>query len=161
MAQDFLDELRELALGSRLKRMSELMMADAASVYGHFGIDVQPKWFTLLALLAKKGATGVVEAAESLGLSQPAISQFSNQLVKMSYISIQADERDSRRKKMALTPLGKQKIQQMQPMWTAVQKAAEELCSEMENDFYTSLKKLEESFSRRSLKQRTLDNYHE
>ena len=37
---DFLDELGELALASRLKRLSERMMLEASGVYAHFGLDV-------------------------------------------------------------------------------------------------------------------------
>ncbi|MCB1633894.1 MAG: MarR family transcriptional regulator, partial [Xanthomonadales bacterium] len=84
---DFLDELGELALGSRLKRLADRIMADAAAIYRHLGHDMQPRWFTLLALLYRHGQCNVVEAAERLGLSQPAISQFSQQLVQRGLIS--------------------------------------------------------------------------
>jgi hypothetical protein len=49
MQQDFLNELAELALGSRLKRMSERMLASASNVYQEFGMSINTKWFTLMA----------------------------------------------------------------------------------------------------------------
>lgn len=156
---DFLDELGELALGSRLKRLSERMMTEATSVYQHFDFCVQPKWFTLLALLAEKETVGVVQASESLGLTQPAISQFSRQLEAENLIIIKKSDTDSRKKLMQLTKEGKQQIKAMQPVWEAVDKAAKELCNEFENDFYNALLKFERSLALRSLKDRTLDNY--
>ena len=63
MNKDYLDQLGELALGSRLKRMSDRMLSDAASVYQHFNLDIQPKWFGLLALLYDQQQASVVEAA--------------------------------------------------------------------------------------------------
>ena len=56
MQQYFLNELAELALGSRLKRLSERMLASASDVYQEFGVDINPKWFTLMALLDAKGS---------------------------------------------------------------------------------------------------------
>ena len=103
MQKDFLDELAELALGSRLKRLSEKMLADAANIYQDFALDVQPKWFTLLALLQHKKKVCVVEAAQSLGLSQPAISQFGKQLADKNLVSFVRCNKDSRRKILTLT----------------------------------------------------------
>ena len=159
MKGDFLDEIGELALGSRLKRLSERMMGDAGSVYEHFGLDVQPKWFTLLALLHNKKAVSVVHASEYLGLSQPAISQFCRQLVDKQFIALRNDEQDSRRKIMCLTPLGEEQIQLMLPVWSAVRKAAEDLCTELENDFYHALQKFEQSLQNKSLLRRTIEAY--
>lgn len=158
---DFLDELGELALGSRLKRLSERMMADAAAVYQHFELDVQPKWFTLLALLHHKGSVSVVHASEQLGLTQPAISQFCKQLLERNLITVQPANDDSRVRIMQLSELGRDQVARMQPMWEAVDAAAKQLCIELDNQFYQSLLKFEKALSERSLKQRALDNYHE
>lgn len=161
MTRDFLDELGELALGSRLKRLSEQMMADAANVYRHFDLDVQPKWFTLLALLYQKDRVAVMEAADYLGLSQPAISQFTHQLVERGLVSTDPCERDSRRRLLMLTEKGRAQVERMQPMWRAVHRAAEQLCTELDNDFYHALRKCEQALSRKSLLQRTLEFYDE
>lgn len=161
MSNDFLDELAELALGSRLKRLAERMSADAAEVYAHFEKPIQPKWFPLLALLAEKGPTGVVDASAQLGLSQPAISQFSRQLVAVGLVVSKADSEDSRKRVMALTQRGQAEVEAMQPMWQAVRKAAEDLCVALDNDFYPALQKLERALNERSLLQRTVEHYDE
>lgn len=157
---DFLDELQELALGSRLKRLSDRMMSDAAAVYKQLGFDLQPKWFTLLALLYRKKEVSVVQAAQYLGLSQPAISQFASQLVKKGIISSNASSEDARRRFLTLTPKGTRLTKEMQPLWQAVESAAQELCREAENDFYNSIKKCEAALNRKSLLERSLAFYH-
>ncbi len=157
MSIDFLDELGELALGSRLKRLSERMLNDAAQIYQYFGVEVQPKWFTLLALLDKRQKVSVVEASEYLGLSQPALSQFCRQLQQQQYITLEVDKRDSRKRVIALSKLGQQQVEKMQPMWRAVDRAAKDMCREYENHFYQALLKLEKSHNHRSLLERTKD----
>jgi len=71
-------------------------------VYQHFDMNIQPKWFTLLALLDRKKKVSVVEAANLLGLTQPALSQFSRQLESKKLIEIQLDTEDSRKRVLSL-----------------------------------------------------------
>lgn len=161
MPEDFLDELEELALGSRIKRLSERMLAQAAEVYKAFDLDFQPKWFTLMALLHHKEQVSIVEAAGLLGVSQPAISQFSRQLIKEGLVKRETCGKDSRRKLLTLTDKGQEQVATMLPMWRAVKQAAAEICTEFENDFYQSLKKCEKALSQKSLLQRSMENYNE
>ncbi|AGH44198.1 bifunctional helix-turn-helix transcriptional regulator/GNAT family N-acetyltransferase [Paraglaciecola psychrophila] len=159
MQQDFLNELAELALGSRLKRISERMLASASDVYQEFGMNINPKWFTLMALLdvkdSNKQSLTIVEASSLLGLSQPALSQFCKELQNEKLIMIIKDPADSRKRVLSLTPKGREQVKELKPIWKAVQQAATDLCTEHNNDFYRSLLLLEKSFSRESLLIRT------
>lgn len=159
MQADFLNELAELALGSRLKRMSERMLTSASDVYQEFDMHINPKWFTLMALLDSKDSSKqvltIVEASSLLGLSQPALSQFCKELQKEKLINIVKAPSDSRKRILSLTAKGRARVQQMKPVWDAVSKAAIDLCTEQNNDFYRSLLLLEKSFSSESLLSRT------
>lgn len=159
MQQDFLNDLAELALGSRLKRMSERMLTSASDLYQEFGMNINPKWFTLMALLDSKDRSKqiltIVEASSLLGLSQPALSQFCKELQSEKLIKIVKDRSDSRKRILSLTTKGRERLQEMQPIWEAVQQAAVDLCTEHNNDFYRALLLLEKSFSSASLLTRT------
>jgi DNA-binding MarR family transcriptional regulator len=157
MDKDFLNELGELALGSRLKRLSDRMMNDALSVYEELNHDVRPMWFTLLALLSSKKEIGIVEASDYLGLSQPAISQFARDLIKKGYVIKKTDKSDSRKSNLTLTKKGKRIIEDMQEMWTAVDLTAKEICDEVAPDFFESIIKLENTLKRKSLKARVME----
>lgn len=157
---DFFDELNELALGSRLKRLSERFISEASDIYAHFGLDIQPRWFTLLALLHNKKQLSVVEAADFLGLSQPAISQFCQQLSQRKLIDFVVCSKDARRRLITLSPMGQQSVMAMLPVWQAVQQAAEEISREQNNDLYLAILKCESALKRKSLKQRTIEAYH-
>lgn len=153
---DFLDELGELALGSRLKRLSERLATDGAQVYKACGHDVQPKWFPLLALLHRQQQASVVDASCLLGLTQPAISQFAKELTKQGLIVSTPSKHDSRRKFLSLSDTGIECVSQMLPMWQAVDLAAKQLCSESGEAFFKALQGLEQALNRRSLMQRTM-----
>ena len=158
--QDYLNELAELALGTRLKRLSDRLTADATKVYRAFGFDLQPKWFTLLSLLHTKGQVSVVNAAELLGLSQPAISQFSRDLVAQGIVVSTVCDDDSRKRQLTLSKNGKSLVKKLQPMWAAVDAAAKELCREDGNNFYQSLVSFERVLARKSLLERALEAHN-
>lgn len=154
---DFLDELGEMTLGSRLKRLSERLLTDAGKIYQYAGHDIQPKWFTLLTLLNSRQQVTVVDAAELLGLTQPAISHFSKELVTQGLIISQPCKNDSRRKLLSLTAKGSLLIKDIQPMCSAVDLAAKQLCNEAGENFFEALKSLEQAFARRSLLERSVE----
>ena len=159
--KDFFDELGEVALGSRLKRLSDKLMSDALDVYKHMGQDIQPKWFTLMSLLYEKKSVSIVEASEFLGLTQPCISQFSKELIKKEWVMASPDKNDLRRKILSLTNKGKRRFKKMEPVRKAVRAAANSLCQEVEHDFYQAIKQFEKALTKKSLYQRTLEQYHE
>lgn len=158
---DYFDELGEVALGSRLKRLSDRLMSDALGVYKHIDQDIQPKWFTLLSLLYDKKSVSIVEAAEFLGLTQPCISQFSKELIGKELVKVSPDKKDMRRKILSLTAKGKKKYQKLEPVRTAVRSAAISLCEEAEQNFYQALIQFEKALNKKSLYARTMENYHE
>ena len=159
MQQDFLNELAELALGSRLKRMSERMLTSASNVYQECGMNINPKWFTLIALLDSKDRNKqtltIVEASNLLGLTQPALSQFCKELQNEKLIKIVKDQSDSRKRILSLTAKGRVRLKEIKPIWDAVQQAAVDLCTEHNNNFYRSLLLFEKSFTSESLLTRT------
>ena len=159
--KDYFDELGEVALGSRLKRLSDRVMGDASRIYKFTGHDMQPKWFTLMALLSDKKSVSVVQAADYLGLSQPCISQFSREMIKAGLVEVSSDPNDLRRKILSLSKLGKRKHKQMKSVRSAVRKAAVSICQEEQQNFYQALKQFEQALERKSLYQRTLGYYHE
>ncbi len=155
---DYFNEIGELGLGSRLKRLSDRLMSDAQSIYTEFELPIQPKWFSLLAMLRAKHRVSVVDASERLGLSQPALSQFCRQLLDEKLIELVADDKDARKKIMQLSAKGIVVLENVQPVWAGVEKAAIELSKEEGNDFYQAVLAFESSLSRKSLLERTKEH---
>ena len=58
---DLISDLGALALGSRLKRLSDRMMKSVSEIYRNSGLDFESKWFPLFYLLSKEGEKGIME----------------------------------------------------------------------------------------------------
>ncbi len=159
MNDDFFDELGEVALGSRLKRLSDRVMQDATRTYKYTGYEMQPKWFTLMSLLADKKEVSINQAAQYLGQTQPFISQNSKEMFKADLIVFNADPDDARRKIMKLSKQGKLKFNKMKKLRNSVRTAAESICAETTHNFYTAIKEFEKALERKSLFERTLEEY--
>jgi len=66
---DFIEALGSVALGSRIKNLSELLMKDVSNIYKDQGIDFEPRWFTLFQLLLKRKEVQVTEINSSCSCS--------------------------------------------------------------------------------------------
>src|SRR5437016_11892210 len=99
----YLRSLGELALGSRLKAISDHLYDTADEVYRARGIGIQARWFPLLRLLAEQGPMAVCDIAQALGFTHPAISQLATKLVDAGWVVRRRDRGDARRSLLVLT----------------------------------------------------------
>jgi hypothetical protein len=51
---DVFNHLGELALGSRLKRLSDQIMRDGGKIYKDNAIDFEPRWFPIFYVISMK-----------------------------------------------------------------------------------------------------------
>lgn len=148
---DFFDELGVLALGSRLKRLSDRLAAEANAIHQVYGRGSQARWFVLLALLHAKQQLSVVQAAECLGVTQPAISQACRELEAKGWLEVVVDDNDGRKRLMSLSRGGQRQVEVMQTMWQAVESAALDLCRDADVDLLQNIQQIERALTRKSL----------
>ncbi len=151
---DFLSALGYLALASRLRRLSDDLMGDAARFYRTQGVEFSPKWFGLFKLLAEREVLSVGEAALQLGLTHPAISQMSKELTGQGLLTSKTDARDERRRSLELTKKGRDLAAKMEPIWNAIELANRELSRDTGFDVIEKLEKLEEALKIRPMIER-------
>ncbi|MFT7664786.1 MAG: DNA-binding MarR family transcriptional regulator/GNAT superfamily N-acetyltransferase [Planctomycetota bacterium] len=151
---DFYDELGELALGSRLKRLADRLGAQATKVFQADGIAFEPRYFPLTALLLSEGEVSVSDAAKRLGISQPAASQICKQMESEDWLKLTSDPKDGRRRLFALSSTGKRRAKSMEDLWDAVRSAAIDLCMESRIDLIAALANLERALGEQPLHER-------
>lgn len=103
---DIITQHGELFLGSRLKRLAERMQADVSRISAEAGLPIQPSQYPLLATLDRASAMTVSGLAETLGLSQPAITRTLANLVSLGLVDSMRAPGDQRQKHVSLTPAG-------------------------------------------------------
>ena len=156
---DYLDNLGLLALGSRLKRLSDTIMNDGFELYAKTGIDFDPKWFPVFRLLSEKESLGIMEIADELNISHPYVIQLVKSMEKKGIVSNVKDSNDKRKRSVTLTSYGQQLLDNVRPLWEDIERTIENLLRATQNEIFTNIINLENSFKERGFKDRVLDTH--
>lgn len=146
-----INELEELALATRLKRLGERLSQDVSKIYKESSLDFEAKWYLVLELLSREKVMGITEISESLQISHPAVVQFVDQLLANGLIKTAVDGKDARRRLISLTPAGKQMHKRIGPILTVIKEENRKWLAEASADLLQILSELEKSLDERSM----------
>ncbi len=83
---NFYDKVGKMALGSRLRRLSELLTEQAGQVYLLYGIEMQPKWFPVYYALSDGDEKSITQIASEIGHSHPSVSTIVKEMMKQDIV---------------------------------------------------------------------------
>ena len=155
---DFIKHLGLLALGSRLRRLSDRIMASGADIYRGDELDFEPRWFPLYRLVDERGPQTVGGAAQALGMTHAAVSQTVRAMAGRGILSAEKDARDERRRVLSLTARGRELLPKLQPLWDDIQAAVRDIASHCGADVLAVLDGMEHALQESDLAQRTADH---
>jgi len=118
----YLSSLRELALGSRLKALSDHFYQVVDDVYRTCGAGIEARWFPVLRYLRDVGPTTVTDVSLAIGQTHSAVSQLADRLVEAGMVQRQRDPQDGRRSVLVLTEAGDRALGELGPVWLAIRR---------------------------------------
>lgn len=151
-----MQSLASLSLGSRLKRLSEQLFAEVAMIYEGVGLKLNPNYFLLINLINHNGPMGIIQIAESLSVSHPAVSKLASKMVTEGYLIKQAHPSDKRASNLSLTAQSLQIIEQATPIWKILKKHLDLIESQQATPLLSSLSQFEKSLTNYNLQQKVL-----
>ncbi|MBU0983094.1 MAG: bifunctional helix-turn-helix transcriptional regulator/GNAT family N-acetyltransferase [candidate division Zixibacteria bacterium] len=154
---DILTALKELALASRLKRLSDQLLRDASRIYRRADLDFEARWFTVFYALAEKSPRAVTELAAHVGQSHPAVNQVVGAMTKRGLVSSITDPDDERRRLISLTPDGLALHQRLEPLWDDIAGATGDVINEAGPELLKLLDNLDAALLHRSIYDRVGD----
>jgi len=116
-----------LALGSRLRRLSENFLAEINRAYQNEGIDFDASWFPVFYLLSKNESLSIKELSEQTEVSHPAASQLITNLKNRGLVTSATCADDGRRQLVQLTDNGRALLAQIVPVWDAILLAMDDM----------------------------------
>ncbi|MBL4643659.1 MAG: bifunctional helix-turn-helix transcriptional regulator/GNAT family N-acetyltransferase [Flavobacteriaceae bacterium] len=158
---DKLHQFKELAFGSRLKRLSDTLMKDAKKVYKQLYIDFEPTLMPVFKTIADENEVSIGEIATFLDISQPAITQFINTLQKKKLLKIIPDKNDKRKKTVALSKKGLETFEKLQPIWTVIEAQLIAITTTKPTSFMNHLLETEKKQKQTPLYQRVMTQLKE
>lgn len=151
VAKDLLRDLEELALATRLRRLSGRLLDSVNEFYDELGVPFQGRWFGLVRALERTDDRGVLELAAELGLSHTAVAQLLRELEEAGWVATHADPADARRRQARLTETGKARMAELRPVWEAVRRATAGLLERRAPDLLARLAALEDELEAQPL----------
>jgi DNA-binding MarR family transcriptional regulator len=151
---DFYSQTGKMALGSRLRRLSEQMTEQAAAIYDLYQVDLQPKWFPVFyALSAGEGKT-ITDIAREIGHTHPSVSQIVREMAARGYVTEKKGAEDGRKNFVLLSPAGRRLREKMQPQIDDVTAAIEKAMKETHHDLWKAIGEWELLLEQQTLLQR-------
>ena len=149
-----IEELGELFLGTRLKRLSDHLYDEVDKIYKRHNIELSSRITAIIFLLYQDGDAAITEIADALGITHPAVNQMSKKLSQQGYIDTRPDEKDERRRLLSLTPSGKELVQQLVPIWENLQYCLDDMLNASEHQLLPAVLDLEHQNQYLSLSER-------
>ena len=116
-----MDQFGILTFGSRLKRLSDCLFMEVEALYKRHNIGFSPTNFPVLKQLQSQPGQTVVELAQLLGVSHPAVSKQINKLTGEGWVVKCLDQDDNRRLLISLSEQGLAEMKKVEPILDAIQ----------------------------------------
>ena len=118
-----LQDIGILALGTRLRVLSEQMMTTVKAFYDEHGLDFEPRWFPLFQLVERQPGLHVAALAAEIGMSHTAIHALVKPLAEAGLISLAPAPDDARARQVRLTREGEVLFDRLRPAWATLHQA--------------------------------------
>jgi DNA-binding MarR family transcriptional regulator/GNAT superfamily N-acetyltransferase len=151
---DFYSKIGKKALGSRLRRLGELLTDQAAEVYSLYEVDIEPKWFPVFYVLSEGEEKSITQIAQEIGHSHPSVSTIVKEMMKKDVVMKGANRSDARENYVKLTDKGLAINNRIQAQYTDVNAAIEVALGETQNNIWKAIEEWEFLLGQKSLLER-------
>src|SRR5436853_3642142 len=114
---NLINELGELALSTRMVRLSEQCRRDVTRIYKEHHLDFESKWFPVLYVLSKKKSFGVIELADEIGYTHPSVIALVKEMQKKKLVKSEQSKTDGRMRMLSLTQKAIDMLSEFQSLW--------------------------------------------
>jgi len=146
----------KMALGSRLRLLSQQITDDASRLYELYGIEgFSPKWFPVFFILFEDGEKTITQIAEKIGHSQPSVTKIIKEMTRAGLVNDNLSSSDKRKNVAGLSAKGmtisKQLISELSADTNIV---VDTMIGEASNNLWEAIAEWEYLLEQKSLLQR-------
>lgn len=148
---DFFNKTGKMAVGSRLRMLTEKMTEDARQIYALHNIDMQPKWFPVFYVLSEGEEKTITAIAKEIGHTHPSVSKIVREMSKKGLVAEKKDKTDGRCNVVSLTKKGIDITRAIQNQYTDVNNAIEAISAQATHDLWKAIEEWEYLLEQESL----------
>lgn len=154
---EFFNQVGKVAIGSRMRMLTEKITEDAAEIYKLYNIDLQPKWFPVFYVLTQSDELTITAIAKQIGHSHPSVSKIISEMVAKGFIEEKKDNADGRRNVVSLSIKGMEAKERIQDQYVDVGHAIEEISAQATHNLWKAIEEWEFLLEQKSLLKRVQD----
>ncbi|WP_316829194.1 bifunctional helix-turn-helix transcriptional regulator/GNAT family N-acetyltransferase [Pedobacter aquatilis] len=158
---NFFEQTGKVAIGSRLRMLTDKVTEDASKIYQLYDIDMQPKWFPVLYSLIQNDEKTITALAREIGHSHPSVSKIIGEMAAKNYVIEKKDKTDGRRNVIGLSKKGLQIAEKIKDQLVDVNAAIEELSAQAQNDLWLAIGEWEFLLEQKNLLRRVMEKKKE
>jgi len=158
---NFFEQTGKVAIGSRLRMLTDKVTEDAAQIYKLYNIDMQPKWFPVFYSLAQGEEKTITELAKDIGHSHPSVSKIISEMLKKGYVKESKDKTDGRRNMVSLSKKGIAISKEIEDQLIDVNAAVEEISAQSQNKLWEAIGEWEFLLEQKTLLRRVMEKKKE
>ncbi len=155
---EFFNQTGKVAIGSRLRMLTEKITEDASQIYRLYDVDMQPKWFPVFYVLSKGEEKTITAIAKEIGHSHPSVSKIISEMSKRGYVTEKKDEADGRRNVVCLSAMGRDVNAKMDDQYLDVGKAIDDISAQANHDLWKAIGEWEFLLEQKTLLRRVQEN---
>jgi DNA-binding MarR family transcriptional regulator len=140
-------------LGTRLRLLTALLDEAVEGAYREAGLDYKPRYTPIVRALLSEDGQSISGLAVQARVSQPSATQTVQEMVGKGLVSLQRGK-DARERRVYLTQAAHALVPQLERLWAATHRAADELDSELSAPLSAVVDEALEALQRRSFAER-------
>lgn len=142
-----------VGLGTRLRRLIDLLDGDVQSVYDQMDVAFRPRFYPVVQALLTSNALSINGISEAIHVSQPAATQTVNEMKKLGLVEA-VTGMDKRQRLIRLSGKGRELSRRLDPIWEATHRAAGGLDRELPAALMETINGALEALERRPFRER-------
>jgi len=154
---NFFDKVGTMAIGSRLRMLSEQITEEAGQIYDLYDVGLKPKWFPVFYVLSQNKEKSITEIAKQIGHSHPSVSKIVREMLKDGIVSEQKDQNDKRKNNIMLTSMGKSLAVKIENQCVDVKNAVDTILSQTRHNMWHAIEEFEFLLEDKSLLKRVVE----
>ncbi|MCM1151836.1 MAG: bifunctional helix-turn-helix transcriptional regulator/GNAT family N-acetyltransferase [Alistipes sp.] len=154
---EFFERTGMMAVGSRLRMLTDTITKDAARIYALYGVEIRPKWFPVFFVLAQGESRTITAIAREIRHSHPSVSNIVKEMAARKLVKETKDADDGRRNVVMLTAKGRRTAEMLQRQCEDVAAAVERIAGNARHDLWSAIGEWEEALAEHSLLLRVQD----
>ena len=152
------DNIGEMALGSRLRALSDKVTEGAEQIYNLYDVELKPKWFPVFYFLSNQTeGKSITSIAKEIGHSHPSVIKIVREMSKNELVLEQKDSLDGRKNNILLTQKGIDLSIKIKEQYTDVESAIMNTLKLTKHNIWSAIQEFEYLLNEKSLFARVIE----